>query len=141
MSIFRPPWHQKSIQNRQKIDPKINQKNDTILIRIFIDFWSIWTNFGRPRGGPRRVHEPTFGGIFGSWSQDGTQTLPSRPQDPILDDFYRFLMIFYRILIHFLLDFLSIFGRFLIDLTNIFVKFFVDSLSIFDQLSSFKLLM
>ena len=85
--FFRPSWPQNSLQNRLKINPKINQKNYTILSRIFIDVWAIWTDSGRPRGGPRRVHEPTFGGLFGSWNQDGPQPLPRRPRDPILNDF------------------------------------------------------
>ena len=85
-----------------------------------MDFSSIWTTSGRPRGSPGRVHQPIFGGIFGPCSQHGVQTLPRRPQDPILDDFYRFFNDFLLNFYWFLLDFLSNFECKLNDNVNKF---------------------
>ena len=75
LSILEGFWLPKSTQNRSKINKKSNQKINEFLNRFLIDFLSILVDFGSPRGGPRRAHEATFGGHFGSWSQDGPQTL------------------------------------------------------------------
>ena len=70
-----PRWHQIA----SKIDPKIDQKNDQLLDRPKIDFWSI---LGSNLGGPGGSVGGPSGDFLGSWSSLGAKMSPRAPQDP-----------------------------------------------------------
>ena len=72
-SILGPTWAQKSIQNRSKIDSKINQKNDTTFDRFWSQLDSILERFWEP-----------------SWGQVGSKIDPRSNQkiNQMLNRFY-----------------------------------------------------
>ena len=91
----RPP---KSIKNRTKN----KSKNGVHFGPIFVRFSSILASMLAPKRGGRRGGERTFGGLVGSWGQDGPKSrkrgpktpprspkwLPRGPQEPFLREFW-----------------------------------------------------
>ena len=124
LSILEGFWLPTSSQNRSKIDKKSNQKFNEFLIWFFIDFGQFWLpkplqtiflNFlGRPLEG---VLGPLGAKMAPRPLQDGPQTPPRWPQEPILSIFVDFFIDFWLI-------FCLIFDWFSMDLGLIFTRNF-----------------